>query len=273
MSFLQQKVNPFKLVAALENKAMIDVYAPEIPFPVCFFKCISGIIWKDAQVVEKGLASVAEYLLDNHIDKFIVKPTTDTGCGKGVVLIDKEKQNVGKDYLIDLLQSYGTDYAIQEVIQQNQITKALNPTSVNCCRVTTLWLGGRFDYSTILKFGKKGSSVDNWNSGYLVGVSKDGAVNQDAFDSRLNKVSVTDCGVKFGGLQLPIFEDMVACLKRWHLKYFPHVGIVGWDVIVDNQNQIRVIETNLWNTGIVGEQFCSGTFFKPHRDAIVNLFK
>jgi hypothetical protein len=39
---LRTKVNPYYQVSSLENKAMVDVYLPGIPFPDVFVRSING---------------------------------------------------------------------------------------------------------------------------------------------------------------------------------------------------------------------------------------
>lgn len=269
-----RKTNPYKQVVSLQNKAMLDVYYPDIEFPHNYLKCINGTLWNgEGKLLGCDGALGVNYLIDNGVNAFIIKPTVETGCGKGVRFVDLEQIDGRKEFLTTLLVSYGMNYVVQEVLQQHPAVQALNPTSVNCCRVTTLFFNGEFDYSTIIKFGKRESHVDNWNKGFLGGVSDDGVVNETAFDSKLSKITETDTGVVFGGLKLPCFVDMITCLKQWHIHYFPQIGVIGWDVVVDNVNRVKVIEINLDSPGVVGEQFCSGTFFKKHRSTINNMFR
>ena len=83
----------------------------------------------------------------------------------------------------------------------------------------------------------------------------------------------TDLGKAFSGIQLPYFSKMVAFTKEKHLKYFPHCGIIGWDIVIDSQDNVRIIEVNLDSPGVVGEQIASGTFFKDFRDEIISLMR
>lgn len=50
------------------------------------------------------------------------------------------------------------------------------------------------------------------------------------------------------------------------------IGVLGWDVVVDKDNEVRIIEVNVDYPGIAGEQFASGTFFADRRDDIVSMF-
>lgn len=260
LHFILKQTNPYKQVVSMQNKAMLDVYFPEIPFPHCYLKNIRGVYWHNGEIL--SLDEAAECIVRENIQRFVIKPSVDSGCGKGVKIIRLDSENNNQEHLRNILQSYRQDFVVQEVLRQHPAVQELNPTSINSCRVTSIFIGGVFSYSTILKVGKKGSNVDNWHSSYLIGVDSEGLVCDKGYDNRLNPVTETDNGIVFGGMKLPCFADMISEIRKWHIKYFPNIGIIGWDVIVDADNHIKVIEINTDAPGVVGEQFCSGLFFK-----------
>lgn len=124
----------------------------------------------------------------------------------------------------------------------------------------------------MLKIGKKGAHIDNWNSGYLVGINSDGRVKEKGWDDKLSPVYQTDNGIAFKSIQYPCFQELLQSIESYHKKYFPQCGIVGWDVIIDHQNTPKVIEANLAIPGIPAEQLCSGPFFKEVHDELVKVF-
>ena len=263
---LRDKLNPKLQLHAFDNKAMCDVYFPEIHFAEPYVRRIAGVFF-DQGMNQLSLQEALEIIKSKN--EYIIKPALDTMQGKDVAKVvlsgsdkDKEKQ------ILDSFAEQKKDFIVQKVLKQHPDVEKLNPTSINCCRVTTIFINGKFDYSTILKIGKKGAFRDNWNSSYLVGVSKDGVLNEVGYDDSLNKVYNTDNGIKIGGIKLPKFDEMISTVERLHKKYFPNCGMVGWDVIVDDQNNISFIEMNITIPGFVGEQLCCGTFFEPFVDDI-----
>jgi hypothetical protein len=120
----------------------------------------------------------------------------------------------------------------------------------------------------MIKIGKKGSNVDNWHSSYLCGVTPNGQLLDKAYDNHLNSVTQTDNGIIFGGIELPGFHDMLSLVEKFHKKYFPNCGVIGWDILIDTNNHPRIIEANLTTPGLIGEQLASGDFFKEFRDII-----
>ena len=268
LQLILKRTNPLKQVEALQHKGLVDVWFPELNFPEVYVRCIAGVLYdKNMNIIthEEALRII------NENDSFIIKPTVDTGCGKGVMKIslkDKTEDEVNK-----VLKSYKKDYIIQEVIKQSKEIESLNPTSLNTCRVTSLLINGKWYCSTIFKVGKKGADKDNWSSSYLIGVTEDGCLKEFGFDNQLNKVYKTDLGYSFKGLRLPAFDEMLAFAKENHIKYFPHCGIIGWDILVDNNKKVRVIEVNIKSPGVVGEQLASGVFFESYRDDIIDIMK
>lgn len=263
-----KKTNPYRQVISLVHKAMIDVYFDDLPLPKVYLKCIANVFYDDKMNIlsfDEGIERLKSY------SHFVIKPTISTGCGKGVKLINVDSINEKETYLKELLRSYGRDFVVQELLHQHPETEKLNPTSVNSCRITSIYLNGRFGCSTILKVGKLGSEVDNWHSSYLIGVNEDGTLHDFGFDNNLNKVTKTDNGLVFGGMHVPHYDDMIRFVKKYHPMYFPNCGVVGWDICIDENGHVRVIEVNLAFPGILGEQLCSGTFFKDFRDDICAL--
>ena len=258
---LREILNPKIQLHAFDNKALCDIYFPEIHFAQPYIRRIAGVYY-NSEMNQLTLQEAVVFLKNK--GSYIIKPALDTMQGKGVTKVMLQKDDNNKEKQIrESFSEQKKDFIAQEVLKQHPDVERLNPTSINCCRVTTIYINGKFDYSTILKIGKKGAFRDNWNSSYLVGVSKNGVLNDIGYDDSLNKVFNTDNGIKIGGIKLPKFDEMIATVEQLHKKYFPNCGMIGWDVIVDSQNEIRFIEMNITIPGFVGEQLCCGTFFEP----------
>lgn len=264
------RTNPSSYVSAFKNKALYDVYFSQMPIIQSVTMCLGGGKYKNGMI---PISDEQEYELLINLKAFIIKPAFDSGCGKGVKKVDLTLIKNKKEYLRNLIDEYRSDYVTQEILVQHPDIARLNPRSLNCCRVTSILLNNRFSYSTILKVGNINSDVDNWHDSYFIGVDGQGKLLKYGYDSKLNRVEKTDNGICFEGIQLPKYNEMIAVIEKFHKYYFPNVGILGWDVCVDVDNNVRVIEVNVDFPGIAGEQMASGTFFKERRDDILNLFK
>ena len=266
--YIIKKTNPSDLVKPFENKAMYDVYLPQLPIAKTITKAIRGVRFDGEN---EQISEAEEVALLTKQAQFIIKPSKETGGGKGVQKVRLDKVEKVEAFLRDLLHTYGEDYITQEVIEQHPIIHNLNPTSLNTCRVTTMNFNGKISSSTILKVGKQNADKDNWFTSYFIGVSPEGVVLDYGYDAKLKRVTETDNGSKFGGIHLPEFEKMISAVEYFHQLYFPYIGVLGWDVVVDKDNNVRVIEINADYPGIAGEQFASGPFFKDRRDDIIKM--
>lgn len=261
---IDHKVNPSSQVVALENKALCDVYFPELNFPKPYVRCLNGSLY-DGQMNYIRMEDAVKIL--NRKERFVIKPSVDSMQGKGVTVVDVDESSD----IEALLKSAGKNFIAQEALQQLRIIEELNPTSLNCFRITSMYFNGRFGFASALKVGKRGATKDNWNSAYWVGVDKNGCLQEYGFDYKTDKVYQTDNGIKFQGFKIPDFEHLIKFVEEKHKKYFPHCGIIGWDITIDSEGEVRVIETNLKNPGTQIEQLCSGPFLEPFRDDICRI--
>lgn len=264
---LRDCFNPKKQLYSLENKAMCDIYFPELTFPTPIVRRLNGNFFdKDLNFLSREEAK--SILLKRN--EFVIKPSIGTEQGEGVrKVVVANSTNLDK-----IFDDEGGDFIAQEVVSQAEEIKRLNPSSLNCFRVTTMYFNGYFGFSTALKVGKKGSFRDNWNSAYWIDVSPEGKLKKWGYDYNLNPVEKSDTGVVFEDLQMPKYKAMIDHLEKMHRKLFPNCGVVGWDVTITEDYKICVIETNLWDPGTNIEQFVSGDFFRPfHKEMLAYLNK
>ncbi len=262
---LRQEFNPYEQLSSFEYKGMFDVYFPEIPFPKSFVRRIRSVYYDvDMNVVsqEDAVKILAQY------DNYIIKPSFGTNQGRGVEKVSL----VGlckEERILKSFKDQESDFIAQEVLEQHKDVAALNPTSLNCCRVTSVYIDGKFGFSTVFKIGKLGSCIDNWRNSYFCGVNQDGSLKKYGFSNDLKPVLQTDNGIVIENFVLPSYSKMISMVKNFHKKYFPNCGMIGWDILIDKEDCVRVIEANVTVPGIVAEQLVGGDFLKDFRDVIV----
>lgn len=255
---LRSYFNPKDQLYSLENKAMCDIYFPELNFPNPIVRRLNGHFYD--QGMKYITQDEAKAILEDE-DSFVIKPSLGTEQGEGVVRVDVDKNcdlNV-------IFKNAGPNFIAQKLVHQAPEIKRLNPSSLNCFRVTSLYFNGRFGFSTALKVGKEGSFRDNWNSAYWVNVNSDGQLDKVGYDYFLNPIYKTDNGIIFDGVRMPRYHEMISYIGKMHRKLFANCGVIGWDVTIDENYKICVIETNLWDPGANIEQFVCGDFFKSFR--------
>ena len=57
------------------------------------------------------------------------------------------------------------------------------------------------------------------------------------------RIDCTDTGITFKGYQIEQFDEMVAVAKKGHTN-LPHFDFIGWDITVDKDGNVVVIEFN-----------------------------
>lgn len=263
---MRSHFNPREQLYALENKAMCDVYFPELPFPEPYLRRLNGNFF-DKDMNPLTQKDAIELLRKKKT--FVIKPSIGTEQGEGVKFI-KDCSDI--DFL-QLFAEEGNDFITQEVVEQAEEIKRLNPTSLNCFRVTTMYFNGRFGFATALKIGKRGATKDNWNSSYWINVKPDGRLDKYGYDYQVNPVEKLDNGIVFENIEMPKYQEMISFLEAKHKKLFPNCCVIGWDVTIDKNHNVLIVETNLWDPGTNIEQFVSGDFFKPFCNDMLSYLK
>lgn len=193
----------------------------------------------------------------NGYNKIIVKPTIETSSGRGVRLFKRGKDN--KFYLINnfdiclsihyLDKEYGNNFIIQECLEQSDFMAALNKDSVNTFRIgcyrsvndnlpKILFVG--------IRMGIKGSYVDNTHAGGAkIRVNRDGSLANYAIEGFGDVVdSHNEINFKIQHLQVPNFNKIINFVKNLHLA-LPHMRLVAFDVMLDKNNEPKLIEYNI----------------------------
>ena len=147
---------------------------------------------------------------------------------------------------------------LEEQVIQTGVLKQLNGSSVNTVRCITLNTGkGIYTPFCFLKVGRKGAFVDNGGAGgILVGIdSKSGTLNTDGVDEVNHRYSIhPDSKVKFKGLQLPEWEQMISVCREMALQ-IEKVRFIGWDMAYSDKGWV-VIEGNALSE-VIGPQATS----------------
>ena len=164
--------------------------------------------------------------------------------GKGVMKIDDVASD---DYKTLLSERASKTFVIEQLIKNCEAISAINPTSLNTVRATTLIQkdGTPRILSMILRVGAPGCHVDNWGAGG-VGYNFDvetGVCNMYGKDKK-NHPYVFHPGSNFQmiGFKLPQYEE----LKKYVLELtqvYPQARYVGWDVAI-TPNGYDLVEMN-----------------------------
>lgn len=268
-SYILRHLNPYESSKAFSNKSFYGFHFKQFNRPFEPVRNICGL-WYDSE--NKCISK--EYAIDlilNYGKEIIVKPTALTGGGQGIEFF----KNYDRKDLEVVLAKFKENFVIQGLIRQSEKTSKFNPTSLNCFRITTLLLNGRFSIlSRTLKTGAKDSKIDNIGSngegGIIVGIESDGKFKKYGISKDGNLKTESAVGVTFEGHCL---HDEIVKIDRFAEKlhyHCPFCSIIGWDICLDKDDEPALIEVNLLEPGILYEQLCTGPIFGERTNEVLD---
>lgn len=123
----------------------------------------------------------------------------------------------------------------------------LNSSSVNTFRVITYICSDEvFVCPAVLRMGRSGKDKDNMHyGGICVGVNPDGSLKKTAYSEYGESFDRhPDSHIEFQGYCFPIKgEQLWETAKALHYRV-PNMGIVSWDLTIDEVGVITIIEMN-----------------------------
>lgn len=210
----------------------------DITLPQTIVSNMCGIYYKngDTAVTQEDCVAV----LSQMDEDVIIKPTVESLGGKGIACVNFGRMDTAS--IIEVLGRYGDNFDIQRKLVQHPVLASFNPTSINTLRIATYldFSGNVKVLYVIQRFGKEGAVVDNASSGGgYCGVTQDGYyMNQIHHHKRIQSEIVEGLPKR-----VPYYEKCVKAVTTLHLQ-LPQFRIIGWDVTVDPEGHIGLMEYN-----------------------------
>lgn len=222
--------------------------------------CRMGGFWYDGNLQYISRAEAEELVCQ--AGACFVKAATSSSGGAGVVYIGSELGSM-KEQFAQAVKRMPEDLIVQMPIRQHASAAKLNETSVNTLRLLTMLTEeGVKICAAIIRIGVGNVKVDNTSAGGVsCGVREDGTLRATAY--RLTGESFRQhptSGVVFDGYQLEGFDKAKELVLKTH-RMVPHFRLVSWDVVIDEQGEAVMLETNLHKTGIESLQLANGPLF------------
>ncbi len=248
-NLLLEKFSPFAFKKVLDDKVLYDWLLPDVRLPKRLFSSCNGVIYS----YMGGKSEISfDYILQSlhNIDNCIIKPSKDSSAGIGVRGLSVSDGIVeGYEWSLEkLLKSYKGNFVIEEKIICCDNLRNLNPSSCNTLRIHT-WRNrkeNKIEYvSAFLRVGRKDSLIDNgFAGGIAIPIGDDGILSNNGCTLKYyQRYDKSDTGFTFKGYKIQQFDMMVEVVCNAHHN-LPHFDFVGWDVTVNNNNEVVVIEFN-----------------------------
>ena len=165
-----------------------------------------------------------------------------------------------KTSLENKLQEYNKNFLVQECVESHESLKKLHPESINTFRVITYILNDKVYYCPIvLRMGIGKSNLDNVSSGGIfIGVKDDGKLCNTAFtEFQTRYTKHPDSGIVFSEYKIPYMQKIIDGAIKLHSKV-PQLGIISWDLTLEKNGEVILIESNLREGSIDMAQMAHG---------------
>lgn len=245
--FVAPKVNK-GIGVVTEMKSFTNILLQTSALPdIAYY--IDGIIY-DRNMSTLSVDSLRTLVENKHNHIFI---KSDFSCrGLGVARATKEDINEER------LQKLG-NCVIQKSVQQHAFFDRILSGSFSTLRITTAKeKDGTIDMrAAYLRLGRANTSwVQSSNSVRVAIISRSGDLDSFGYTPDWRRWSRhPDTNFSFENERIPLFTEAVAACVGFHKK-IPHLSIIGWDVIISEDETINIIE---WNTGHPDIKFSEAT--------------
>lgn len=200
-------------------------------------------------------------------EKLIIKPTRGSCSGNNVYVLTE------KNYR-EILLRFSQNYIVQEMVENQDDIKRLNPASLNTMRVITYICDDQYFCAPILlRIGASDSHLDNAHAGGIfVGVNRDGTLCPEAYAEYGEKYTEHPIsGIRFDGYRIRNIEKVVSAALICHKKT-PHMRMVSWDITLDKDENAILIEANLFGQSVWLPQIAHGcSLFGEHTERMLEL--
>lgn len=258
---IDQYFNQRKLGYGFNDKNYYSIIFKDVKQPETIVRKISGLLFDGDY---KQLSVDEALVLISAQPEVICKPSMESGSGRGIRFwpIENEKldlQNI-RCFLADKEEA---DYIVQGIIKQHSELKRIHEKSINTVRICSILMeDGVHILSSCLRMGIGDCRIDNVTAGGIsVGIKADGYIDNIAYayysGERFEKHPQ---GLVFEGFKVPSYHKAVKLVKDIH-PCIGHFRLVSWDLSVDEEGDVLLIEANMRKGGINLQQFSNGPLF------------
>lgn len=219
---------------------------------ICFF--VNNLFLStDNEFIDKR--NIKSFLFSQN--KKIVFKQENSRQGKGVYFFDEKSFNIAN------IKKLGNG-VFQSYIDQHPFFSDFSKSAVATIRLTSICNNnGEIELRAgYFRFGSKNETHVMSDSAMKIAVNiNNGTLDSKAYFPSWKSTTRLVTNVPFAGKELPAFNDCVTEIKKLH-KQIPFIRCVGWDVIVDKDNQVRIIELNGGHNSITFNETIQGPCFK-----------
>ena len=263
--YIEPRWNKKEYAVALSDKNLQSIVfsqVKDVRIPNTYVKCINGLLMNNNSE-QIDFDKAYDILRDS--GETIIKKTVDTDSGRDVQLYDLHDgyDLLTKKKLTQILSSLSDNYVAQECIKPLPILSQIYSQSINTFRVISYIWNSQFIIAPIgLRIGRNGSKVDNIHAGgIMIAVHDDGSLEEYALSVTGERFyKHPDTGTVFKDIKFDFIDRIKEAAIALH-KRIPELGIISWDLTIDKNGNLVLIESNTWGQAIWLTQSIHGVSF------------
>ena len=267
---INPRLNQIKQWPALLDKNFTYTLFKDFNQPKRIVQNINGFYFINDDIVSLDEAVEA---CKSYNKPLIIKPTIETGSGKMVnrFVTEGEKTSLQNQSIKDLFKVYKKDFVVQECLEQSDVLKSLNPSSLNTLRVVSyLNDQGVHITTSVLRVGKDGCVTDNFSTGGLFcGIEENGDLKGKGYGPKGEVFETSYTGINLKDCKIPNYSAVKEMVKSMHFVV-PYFKIISWDIGLDKNNTPYLIEYNTTKQGI-DLQIAAGPYLGKFTDEILAM--
>ena len=199
--------------------------------------------------------AVENYVFNNN--KKIVYKQDNSNKGLGVYIFSKDM------FDMDTIRKMGNG-VFQRYIKQHRFFEEIMPGAVATLRITSVIEdnGKASCRGAYLRIGRKEDTHVRSGSAIKIPVDlKSGTLSEKGYMVNWQTTSChPDTGILFEGKIIPKFDDCIAYVEKTH-QQIPFCRLVGWDIIVNDNEEVEQIEWNGSFNDIIFSEATQGPCF------------
>lgn len=267
---IEPALNQAIMYPALEDKNLLDKFFPSSFLPETIIKNINGYYYCE----DKQISLQTSFIKCLEHSQFVIKPSIGTAGGEGVKMFDLSEIKDKTKFLESIFKEYNSDFIIQKVLTQDTHISKLNKSSINTIRVISYMRKDEvIPLSSVIRIGRNGEFTDNLTlGGVAVGIKHSGELRSSGYDKYGKRYFESDNGTIFKNFKITNYDKILSNVKDKH-KNMPYFKLISWDISVNLNLEVKMVEFNALGQDINLHQMCNGPLFGKYFEEILLLTK
>lgn len=219
----------------------------------------------DAKTLEQVDFKTAKKILFNDFEEIVFKKN-ESAKGKGIIFLKKD------DFSLENINSIA-DGVFQYKIEQHKFFKNFNE-AVATLRVNSFINNDGKCEILFCDLRLPTGNVSHVFDGSYIRVpvdSNSGKLFKNGyFTNWETTLTHPDNNQSYNQLEIPQYSKIIKCVKELHL-YYPLARIIGWDIILDSNNNVKILEWNANHPGIKFAEATVGPVFKKSDFSLLSI--